>query len=262
MATLTQQGDSALAARQYDAAIGHYDQVLGSSRATPVRPRLEPGPSPRDAAKRTFVSGRTNVQAAKAEKGGVSGFDTDDVSVAKAPDFTGRLEFEMSPTSMKPGDAYVLKIYLVNEGEKKHQDHGRQRHAHRQRDRLRPARRALLTRGPAAPARPPRRAARRVAGERQLVVHRGRHDGQQGRQPDKPPDVAVRGRSRFLQPTRPSRALVGAPAGRPTMGSRGVRRSSRDLCRSGGPPGSQKPSGPSQRACQRAGRSAAAARGG
>jgi hypothetical protein len=119
VATLTQQGDSALAARQYDAAIGHYDQVLrlepGNARASEARTRAI---AARDAAKRTFVSGRTNVQAAKAEKGGVSGFDTDDVSVAKAPDFTGRLEFEMSPTSAKPGDAYVLKIYLVNEGKK------------------------------------------------------------------------------------------------------------------------------------------------
>jgi hypothetical protein len=119
VAALTQQGDSALAARQYDVAIGHLDQVLrlepGNAHAAEARTRAV---AARDAAKKSFVSGRTNVQAAKSEKGGVSGFDTDDVSVAKAPDFTGRLEFEISPASLKPGDAYVLKVYLVNDGKR------------------------------------------------------------------------------------------------------------------------------------------------
>jgi hypothetical protein len=39
--------------------------------------------------------------------------------VQKAPDFQGRIEFEMSPNSgLKPGDPWTLKLYVVNEGKK------------------------------------------------------------------------------------------------------------------------------------------------
>jgi hypothetical protein len=65
------------------------------------------------------VAGRTIVQTEKAKGGGdIAGFDSSDVSVKKAPDFQGRLEFAMNPASVKPGEPYKLQIALVNEGKK------------------------------------------------------------------------------------------------------------------------------------------------
>jgi hypothetical protein len=117
VASLQAQADGALGARQYDAAIGALDEVL----------RLDPGNAKaagdranavvlRDAARKKFVPGRTVVKTEKAQDG-LAGFDG--AAVQKAPDFLGRIEFEMSPTSgIRPGDNYNLKFYLVNEGKK------------------------------------------------------------------------------------------------------------------------------------------------
>ncbi len=74
----------------------------------------------RDLAKRRFVPGQTAVQTQKAQKGGdLAGFDTGDADLRKAPDFLGRVEFEMSPASgLEAGDAWTLRVYVVNEGKK------------------------------------------------------------------------------------------------------------------------------------------------
>jgi hypothetical protein len=114
-----QQADGAVAAQRYDSAVAAYDEVL---KLEPQNARAQAGRagamSARDLARRTFVSGRTVVQAAKAAKGGLEGFESTGVAIKQAPDFLGRIEFEMSPSSVKPGDSYVLKFYLVNEGKK------------------------------------------------------------------------------------------------------------------------------------------------
>jgi hypothetical protein len=119
VATLLGQAEAALGSRQYDQAIGHFDEVLRldpqnakalADKATAV--------SLREAARKKFVPGRTAVKTEKAS-GGLAGFDSGDVAVQKAPDFLGRIEFEMSPASgIKPGDAYTLRFFLVNEGKK------------------------------------------------------------------------------------------------------------------------------------------------
>ena len=119
VASLLGQAETALAARQYDQAIGHFDEVLRidaqnakalADKATAV--------SLRAAALKKFVPGRTAVKTEKAS-GGLAGFDSGDVAVQKAPDFLGRIEFEMSPASgIKPGDPYTLRFFLVNDGKK------------------------------------------------------------------------------------------------------------------------------------------------
>jgi hypothetical protein len=119
VASLLGQADTSMAARQYDAAIGHYDEVLrlepGNARASTNRASAV---ALRDASRKRFVAGRTVVKTEKAT-GGLSGFDTGDVALQKAPDFLGRIDFEMSPASgIKAGDGYSLKIVLVNEGKK------------------------------------------------------------------------------------------------------------------------------------------------
>ncbi len=119
VASLLGQADASLAARQYDAAVGQFDEVLrldpGNAKATADRATAI---AFRDAARRKFVPGRTVVKTEKAS-GSLSGFDTGDVALQKAPDFLGRIDFEISPAAgIKPGDGYSLKIILVNEGKK------------------------------------------------------------------------------------------------------------------------------------------------
>ena len=117
------QAETAIGARQYDAAVSHLDSALGlepgnaraaSLRADAVRRR--------DLARRRFAPGRTVVESPKAQKekaGDLAGFDTGDADVRKAPDFLGRIDFEMSPASgVEPGDTWTLRVYVVNEGKK------------------------------------------------------------------------------------------------------------------------------------------------
>ena len=113
------QADAAMAARQYDQAIGHFDEAL---RLDPQSGQAAAGRASsialRDAARKRFVPGRTVVKTEKAS-GGLAGFDSGDVAVQKAPDFLGRIEFEMAPPAgIRPGDAYTLRFFLVNEGKK------------------------------------------------------------------------------------------------------------------------------------------------
>ena len=63
------------------------------------------------------MPGRTVVQTQNA-KADMAGFDTADVSVKKAPDFSGRIEFAVNPPRVQPGESYAVQIYLVNEGKK------------------------------------------------------------------------------------------------------------------------------------------------
>jgi len=40
------------------------------------------------------------------------------VKVAKVPDYSGRIEFEVTPPRVLPGDSYTVRIFLVNDGKK------------------------------------------------------------------------------------------------------------------------------------------------
>jgi hypothetical protein len=117
VASLLGQAEGALAGGQYDAAISSLDEVLrlepGHAKATADRASAV---ALREAAHRKFVAGRTVVKTEKAQ-GGLAGFEG--AEVQKSPDFSGRIEFEMSPASgLRPGDGYTLKFYLVNDGKK------------------------------------------------------------------------------------------------------------------------------------------------
>jgi hypothetical protein len=110
-----------MGARQYDAAVSHLDGALrlepAHARATSLRADAV---RRRDLARRRFVPGRTAVQTQKAQRAGdLAGFDTEDADLRKSPDFLGRVEFEMGPASgLEPGDAWTLRVYVVNEGKK------------------------------------------------------------------------------------------------------------------------------------------------
>lgn len=116
--TLLGQAQSAVSARNYDAALVQYDEVL---RLDPQNAGAQAGKTAattaRAHARKTFVAGRTVVRTEKAG-GGLAGFDSSGVNLQKAPDFQGRVEYAMTPASVQPGDPWELKIYVVNEGKK------------------------------------------------------------------------------------------------------------------------------------------------
>jgi hypothetical protein len=120
---LLAQAEAAVGARQYEAAVSHLDEALrlepGNGRATSLRADAV---RRRDLARRRFVSGQTVVQSPKAQKekgSDLAGFDTGDADLRKAPDFQGRVDFEMAPASgIEPGDKWTLRVYVVNEGKK------------------------------------------------------------------------------------------------------------------------------------------------
>jgi hypothetical protein len=118
-AALAGRAETARKAGDLDGAAALFDQAL---RADPTNAAAASGKAAvaaaRAAARKAFMPGRTVVQTqdAKSDLGG--GFDTADVSVKKAPDFSGRIEFAVSPARVKAGDSYAVQIYLVNEGKK------------------------------------------------------------------------------------------------------------------------------------------------
>ena len=112
------QADAAAGAHSYDQAAGLYDEVL---KLDPANAKASGGKSAAIASgasfKKSFVAGKTAVSSGKAAKA-LSGFDSEDVSVSKAPDYSGRIEFEVSPTHVKPGDSYTARVFLTNDGKK------------------------------------------------------------------------------------------------------------------------------------------------
>ena len=118
-AELASRAEAARRAGDLDAAAALYDQALRADPANAAaqagrhggehRPRRRPQglhPQPHDRAD------------AEREVGPGGGFDTADVSVKKAPDFSGRIDFAVNPARVKPGDNYTVQIFLVNEGKK------------------------------------------------------------------------------------------------------------------------------------------------
>jgi hypothetical protein len=118
-AAIVSRAEAARSAGDLNAAAELFEQALradpGNAAATSGQAAVT---AARAAARKAFMPGRTVVQtqAAKSDLGG--GFDTADVSVKKAPDFSGRIEFAVSPPRVKPGDSYAVQIFLVNEGKK------------------------------------------------------------------------------------------------------------------------------------------------
>jgi len=118
-APLIAQADAAATARNSESAMGLAVEPrrLDPRTAEPAAGKKAAGAAP-GAARDSFVAGRTTVETGK-EKGGLAGFDTSGVNVkGQSADFAGRLDLAMEPAVLRPGDAYALKIYVVNEGKK------------------------------------------------------------------------------------------------------------------------------------------------
>ena len=120
VAALVAQAESAYSSQRFDAALGFYDEAL---RVDPRDAQAAAGKQAATAAafcwKRAFVPGRTNVQAAKGGGGSsLQGFESADVKVARAPDYSGLIEFVVTPAHVKPGDSYSVRVNLTNDGKK------------------------------------------------------------------------------------------------------------------------------------------------
>jgi len=119
VSALLARADSLVAGKDYAAAVAAYDEAL---KLEPGNTKAAEGKATAGAIqasmKKTFVGGRTSVISAKAAKGGLSGFDSEDVTVAKGLDYSGRIDFEVSPRNVKPGDSFTVVIYLTNDGKK------------------------------------------------------------------------------------------------------------------------------------------------
>ena len=72
-----------------------------------------PAAAPQVAA-RGFNADATSVATPSA--GGVLGFDSSDVSSRRPPQFAGRLEFEVLPPAVRPGEPFVVRLHLRNDG--------------------------------------------------------------------------------------------------------------------------------------------------
>src|SRR6185436_20022609 len=95
--TFVAQGESAASERRYDAAVAFYDQAL---QLDPQSAAAQKGKANAQAAltasRRSLVAGRSSLSGAKTDKT-LKGFESEDVSLSKAPDYSGRLDLEASP---------------------------------------------------------------------------------------------------------------------------------------------------------------------
>jgi tetratricopeptide (TPR) repeat protein len=133
--TLLNDGTTALSAKQYDAAIAAYDEVLkldpgntaaqtGRAGAVSAKTVAEAAASGGGAAPQPahgFVAGTSVAQAGQAASGSnPPGFETTpDVEVhagTQAAALPGRLLIEASPAAPEAGDRYSVSAYIVNEG--------------------------------------------------------------------------------------------------------------------------------------------------
>jgi serine/threonine-protein kinase len=83
--------------------------------ATPAgAPPPAPEPTATPLPSRSFIAEATSVATAAA--GGIEGFESSDVSSRRPPQFVGRMEFEVLPPDVRPGEPFVVRIHLRNDG--------------------------------------------------------------------------------------------------------------------------------------------------
>jgi hypothetical protein len=119
IASLLGQAETAAQGRSFDKAIRDFDEVL---KLDPQNGRAVQGKADAQAAaaslRRSFTPGRTSISGKAAKADGLGGFETEGVTVTKVADYSGRIEFEVSPPHVLPGDSYTVRIFLVNDGKK------------------------------------------------------------------------------------------------------------------------------------------------
>jgi hypothetical protein len=103
-------------------------RATAAARATPpptsAPRRATPAPTPKPTTvptpampPRRFRAGRTTVTTRSA--GELAGFESTDVTTQRPPRFEGRMVFEVEPTEVRPGEPFVVRVHLVNEGRRR-----------------------------------------------------------------------------------------------------------------------------------------------
>lgn len=119
LADLLAMGDGALGERRFDEALRLFDEVLrlepGNSRAREGKAHAS---QRRDLARRSFVSGRTLVLTGETDKS-PQGFQSEGLRVLKTPRYSGRINFQVSPRSPRPGESISWQAHLTNDGKRK-----------------------------------------------------------------------------------------------------------------------------------------------
>ena len=123
------QANTAMAARQYEAAIAFYNRILevdpnhqaaliGKTGAIGAKSQADAAATRTGGAVRTFVAGKTEAKGM--EQGGLVGFeDSAGVNVKKgtqAAELPGKIVFEANPAAPKPGERFKVSAFLSNEG--------------------------------------------------------------------------------------------------------------------------------------------------
>jgi tetratricopeptide (TPR) repeat protein len=84
-------------------------RAAGTAAVVPSLPQPTPPPA------RGFTMEPTRIDSPRGS--GPAGFDGAEMS-GRAPQFSGRMEFEVLPPAVRPGDAFVVRILLRNDGRK------------------------------------------------------------------------------------------------------------------------------------------------
>ncbi len=129
--SLLSRGASAMEARQFDAAVVAYNQVLeidpgnvaaltGKSNAVTAKTVAEAASAGRASAAPVhgFVAGRTEAKGREASTGLV-GFEESGIPVKRATqaaELPGKIRFETIPAAPQPGEKFSVSAFLVNEG--------------------------------------------------------------------------------------------------------------------------------------------------
>jgi eukaryotic-like serine/threonine-protein kinase len=125
---LLAEAETAFAAQQHQAALAFYEEAL---RLDPANARARIGRELCTNAlaqaavvparpPRAFASGRTEFTGRSAAPTGPAGFESSTGVAARRVDqpaaAPGKLVFEVEPPAVRAGEAFVVKIYMVNEG--------------------------------------------------------------------------------------------------------------------------------------------------
>ncbi len=116
---LLTEGDSAVAGGNYEQAAVYYEEAL---KLDPANGKARTGRagahSAATALRKSFLFDLTAAENLKGTPGRLDGFDTDGVEVKRAAQVPGRIEFEVAPTRVKPGDRFTTRVFLRNTGKK------------------------------------------------------------------------------------------------------------------------------------------------
>jgi hypothetical protein len=107
---LVARAESAVTAGRYDEAVGLYDQAL---QLDPQQGRARQGRANAAALRKSFATTPTKF-IGKPKKGVPVGFEGEPPD----PAYQGRISFEFVPAHVKPGDTFVVRAFLHNEGQK------------------------------------------------------------------------------------------------------------------------------------------------